>query len=348
MTGEAMSGQAIGGQATSSPGKNGWRVTVLGGGAWGTALALAMLRAGHSVRLYARDPQTVAAIGRGENPRYLPGIAIAPGIEATSDIEAALADADCVLAVTPAQSLRATLAAARDHMPAGIPLVLCAKGIERDTGALLSAIVEEILPKNPVAALSGPSFATDVARGLPTAVVVAARDEMLAADLAARFSAENLRCYSSSDLIGVEIGGALKNVFAIAAGAVIGAGLGASAQAAMVTRGFVELRRIGAAFGARPETLMGLSGLGDLLLTCSSAQSRNFAYGLALGQGKALSGLPLAEGVPTAAIAARIAAERGIDAPIISAVAAILDGKVTIDQAVTALMTRPLKTETND
>ncbi|UCI34832.1 NAD(P)-dependent glycerol-3-phosphate dehydrogenase [Mesorhizobium sp. B4-1-4] len=343
-----MSGQAIGGQATSNPGKSGWRLTVLGGGAWGTALALAMLRAGHSVRLYARDPQTVAAIGRGENPRYLPGIAIAPGIEATSDIETALAGADCVLAVTPAQSLRATLAAAKDHMPDGIPLVLCAKGIERDTGALLSAIVEEILPRNPVAALSGPSFATDVARGLPTAVVVAARDEMLAADLAARFSAENLRCYSSSDLIGVEIGGALKNVFAIAAGAVTGAGLGASAQAAMVTRGFVELRRIGAAFGARPETLMGLSGLGDLLLTCSSAQSRNFAYGLALGQGKTLSGLPLAEGVPTAAIAARIAVGRGIDAPIISAVAAILDGKVTIDQAVTALMTRPLKTETKD
>ena len=326
----------------------GWRVAVLGGGAWGTALALAMLRAGHSVRLYARDPETVVAIGRGENPRYLPGIAIAPGIEATGDIKAALAGADCVLAVTPAQALRATLAAVKDHMPAGIPLVLCAKGIERDTGALLSAIVEEILPRNPVAALSGPSFATDVARGLPTAVVVAAGDEALATELAARFSAENLRCYSSSDLIGVEIGGALKNVFAIAAGAVTGAGLGASAQAALVTRGFVELRRIGAAFGARPETLMGLSGLGDLLLTCSSAQSRNFAYGLALGQGKALAGLPLAEGVPTAAIAARITAERGIDAPIITAVAAILDGAVTIRQAVTALMTRPLKTETDD
>jgi glycerol-3-phosphate dehydrogenase (NAD(P)+) len=253
-----------------------------------------------------------------------------------------------VLAVTPAQSLRATQAAAKDHMSDGIPLVICAKGIERDTGALLSAIASEILPRNPVAALSGPSFATDVARGLPTAVVVAAGDETLAADLAARFSAENLRCYSSDDLIGVEIGGALKNVFAIAAGAVTGAGLGASAQAAMVTRGFVELRRIGAAFGARPETLMGLSGLGDLLLTCSSAQSRNFAYGLALGQGKALAGLALAEGVPTAAIAARIAAERGIDAPIIAAVAAILDGTITIRQAVTALMTRPLKTETND
>ena len=325
----------------------GWRVTVLGGGAWGTALALAMLRAGHSVRLFARDQETVSSIRRGENPRYLPGIAIAPGIEATSDIKAALTGADCVLAVTPAQSLRATPTAAKDHMPSGIPLVLCAKGIERDTGALLSAIVEEILPQNPIAALSGPSFAIDVARGLPTAVVVAAGDEALAADLAARFSAENLRCYSSDDLIGVEIGGALKNVFAIAAGAVTGAGLGASAQAAMVTRGFVELRRIGAAFGARPETLMGLSGLGDLLLTCSSAQSRNFAYGLALGQGKALAGLPLAEGVPTAAIAARIATERGIDAPIIAAVSAILDGTITIRQAVSALMTRPLKTETD-
>ncbi|MGX5843335.1 NAD(P)H-dependent glycerol-3-phosphate dehydrogenase [Mesorhizobium sp. ArgA1] len=327
--------------------KTGWRVAVLGGGAWGTALALAMLRAGHDVRLYARDEETVAAVRGGENPRYLPGIAIEPGIAATSDIGAALADADCVLAVAPAQALRAMLTTAKPHMPRGVPLVLCAKGIERDTGALLSAIVADILLQTPVAALSGPSFATDVARGLPTAVVVAARDETLAAELAARFSAQNLRCYSSDDLIGVEIGGALKNVFAIAAGAVTGAGLGASAQAAMVTRGFVELRRIGAAFGARPETLMGLSGLGDLLLTCSSAQSRNFAYGLALGQGKPLAGLPLAEGVPTAAIAARIATERDIDAPIIAAVSAILDGTITIRQAVTALMTRPLKTETD-
>jgi glycerol-3-phosphate dehydrogenase (NAD(P)+) len=326
---------------------NGWRVAVLGGGAWGTALALAMRRAGHDVRLYARDTDTVAAIARGENPRYLPGISIEPGIAATSDIAAALDGADCVLAVTPAQSLRMVLAAARNHVPRGVPLVLCAKGIERDTGALLSAIVEESLPDNPAAALSGPSFASDVARGLPTAVVVAAREAELAAGLAARFSAQNLRCYSSDDLIGVEIGGALKNVFAIAAGAVIGAGLGASAQAAMVTRGFVELRRVGAAFGARPETLMGLSGLGDLILTCSSAQSRNFAYGLALGHGRPLAGLSLAEGVPTAAIAARIATDRGIDAPIISAVAAILDGRITIGQAVTALMTRPLKTETD-
>lgn len=332
---------------TSDRDKTGWRVAVLGGGAWGTALALAMLRAGHDVRLYARDEETVSAIRRGENPRYLPGIAIEPGIAATSDIGAALDDADCVLAVAPAQALRAMLTTAKPHMPQGVPLVLCAKGIERDTGALLSAIVADILPGASVAALSGPSFATDVARGLPTAVVVAARDDALAAELAGRFSAQNLRCYSSDDLIGVEIGGALKNVFAIAAGAVTGAGLGASAQAAMVTRGFVELRRIGASFGAKPETLMGLSGLGDLLLTCSSAQSRNFAYGLALGQGKPLAGLPLAEGVPTAGIAARIAIERGIDAPIIAAVSAILDGTITIRQAVTALMTRPLKTETD-
>ncbi|OJU47960.1 MAG: glycerol-3-phosphate dehydrogenase [Mesorhizobium sp. 61-13] len=322
-----------------------WRTTVLGGGAWGTALGLAMLRAGHSVSLWARDAEMVASITSGENPRYLPGIALDKGIAATTGIGEALANADCVLVVTPAQSLRAVLAQAAPHIGKGTPLVLCAKGIERETGALLSSIVTEMLPHNPVAILSGPSFAVDVARGLPTAVVVAANDEAMATELAAHFSAQNLRCYSSDDVTGVEIGGALKNVFAIAAGAVTGAGLGASAQAAMVTRGFVELRRIGAAFGARPETLMGLSGLGDLLLTCSSTQSRNFAYGLALGRGESLAGRPLAEGVATAAIAARIAAERGVDAPIISAAAAILDGTVTIGQAVSALMARPLKNE---
>jgi glycerol-3-phosphate dehydrogenase (NAD(P)+) len=322
-----------------------WHTTVLGGGAWGTALGLAMLRAGHSVRLWARDAEMVASIKRGENPRYLPGIALDKGIAATTDIGEALADTDCVLVVTPAQSLRSVLTQVAPHIGKGTPLVLCAKGIERETGALLSSIVTEMLPHNPVAILSGPSFAVDVARGLPTAVVVAANEDALATELAARFSAQNLRCYSSDDVTGVEIGGALKNVFAIAAGAVTGAGLGASAQAAMVTRGFVELRRIGAAFGARPETMMGLSGLGDLLLTCSSTQSRNFAYGLALGQGESLVGRPLAEGVATAAIAARIAAEHEVDAPIISAAAAILDGTVTIDQAVSALMARPLKNE---
>ncbi len=322
-----------------------YRITVLGGGAWGTALALTMARAGNEVRLWARDEAMVAAIGQGENPRYLPGIRLDPALEATTNIDAALDGADCVLVVTPAQVLRAVLGEVKAKVPVHVPLVLCAKGIEGSSGKLLSQIAGEILPQNPVAALSGPSFAADVARGLPTAVVVAAQDEARAAALALRFSTASFRCYSTGDLVGVEIGGALKNVFAIAAGAVTGAGLGASAQAAMVTRGFVELRRIGAAFGAEPETLMGLSGLGDLLLSSASAQSRNFAYGLALGRGEPLANRPLAEGVATAGIAAKIAKERGVEAPIITAVAGILAGAITIQEAVSALMSRPLRHE---
>lgn len=325
----------------------GRRIAVLGGGAWGTALAATALRGGNEVVLWARDADTVAALNqRSENPRYLPGILLHPAPHATADLGEALYSAAIVLAVTPAQTLRATLEAAAPHIPAGIPLVVCAKGIERATGRLLSEVAAEILPENPAAVLSGPSFATDVARGLPTAVTIAAADEALAARLAELFSSPSFRCYSTGDLIGVELGGALKNVLAIAAGAVSGAGLGASAQAAMVTRGFVELRRIGAAFGARPETLMGLSGLGDLILSCGSAQSRNFSYGLALGRGQPLDRLPLAEGVPTAAIAAEIAQKRRIDAPIVTTVAALLRRELAIGQAVTALLSRPLKSET--
>jgi len=324
----------------------GRQIAILGGGAWGTALAVQMRRAGHAVRLWSRGEDAAADIRRGENRRYLPGIRFAPEIAAFTALGPALDGAECVLAAVPAQSMRGVLASAAAGVPAGIPVVLCAKGIESGTGMLLSAISEATLPGNPVAALSGPSFAADVARGLPTAVVTAARHLELAAELARLFSTDRFRCYSSGDLTGVETGGALKNVFAIAAGAVAGAGLGASAQAAIVTRGFAELRRIGQTFGAEPETLMGLSGLGDLLLTCSSAQSRNFAYGLAIGRGQSLANLPLAEGVATAAIAARIARERGLDAPIIAAVAAILDGSMTIGDAVDHLMSRPLKAET--
>ena len=321
------------------------RVAVLGGGAWGTALAMQMCRAGHEVGLWARDAALVEAIRRGENPRYLPGVAVDARIAATTDAAEALHEAGCVLAVTPAQALRNVLATVGGEVPGGVPLVLCAKGIERDTGLLLSEIADEFLPGNPIAALSGPSFAADLAAELPTAVVIAAKDEALAASLAQSFSTERFRCYSTGDLMGVEIGGALKNVFAIAAGAVTGAGLGASAQAAMVTRGFVELRRIAQSFGAEPETVMGLSGLGDLMLTCASVQSRNFAYGLALGRGESLVGRPLAEGVATAGIAAKVARDRGVDAPIITAVAAILAGRLTVAEAVSALMTRPLRTE---
>jgi glycerol-3-phosphate dehydrogenase (NAD(P)+) len=321
-------------------------IAVLGGGAWGTALAQALAAAGTPVRLWARDAAAVAEIGqRHANARYLPGVALDPAIAATGDLSVALAGASCVLAVTPAQTLAALCVALGPSLRPGIPLVLCAKGIDAGSGKLLSAIVRDALPETPVAALSGPSFAMDVAKGLPTAVTVAAADMALATSLAALLSTPTLRCYSSDDLAGVEAGGALKNVMAIAAGTVSGAGLGASAQAATVTRGFVELRRIAASFGARPETLMGLSGLGDLILTCNSPQSRNFSYGLALGRGEALEGRPLAEGVATAGIALRIASERGIEAPITECVTMILDRRITVREAVLTLLARPLKSE---
>ena len=321
------------------------RIAVLGGGAWGTALAVTLVRAGNDVGFYMRDSETAQAINeRHENPTYLPGIRLDKRLAATTDLGAALAGAQCVLAVAPAQALRA-LAGEISGKTAAVPIVNCAKGIERETGRRLSEVIGEILPANPSACLSGPSFATDVARGLPTAVTVGANDEALAGELARVLSGPTLRCYSSDDLVGVEIGGALKNVLAIAAGAVIGAGLGASAQAAIVTRGFVELRRVAASFGARPETLMGLSGFGDLMLTCGSPQSRNFAYGMALGRGDDLTGMKLAEGVATSGIAARIARERGIEAPITDVVARMLSGELTIAQAMGELLSRPLKAE---
>jgi glycerol-3-phosphate dehydrogenase (NAD(P)+) len=324
-------------------------ITVLGGGAWGTALACMTVRAGHTVRLWARDPATVDAINRKhENPRYLPGIPLEADLRATGDAAAALDRAEIVLAVVPAQTLRGVLAEVASHIPAKCPLVLCAKGIEQDTGRLLSDVASELLPANRLAALSGPSFASDVAAGLPTAVTVASHDAETARELAAALSSRQFRCYASDDLTGVELGGALKNVLAIASGAAAGAGLGASAQAALTTRGFVELRHIAAAFGARPETIMGLSGLGDLILTCGSSQSRNFAYGHALGSGRSVAGLPLAEGVATAKIAAKIAGDRDMDAPIIASVDRILDGSATVGEAVDALLSRPLKSETEN
>ena len=323
------------------------RIAVLGGGAWGTALAVTMLRAGHEVRLWARDGETVAAINeRRENPRYLPGLGLDAGILATRDLNEALAKADTVLSVVPTQVTRAVLGEAASAIPAGAPVVLAAKGIERTTGRLVSEIAREVLPQTPIAALSGPSFAADVVRGLPTAVTVAARDERRAFALAELLSAPAFRCYSSDDLVGVEIGGALKNVLAIAAGAVSGAGLGASAQAATITRGFVELRRIGAASGARPETLMGLSGLGDLMLSCASVQSRNFAYGTAIGEGRDRAGMKLAEGAATAGIALSIARDRGVEVPIIEATAELIEGRITMKQAAARLLSRPLKSET--
>ena len=326
--------------------KNREKIAVLGSGAWGTALAQAQARAGRKTVLWGRSAGTAETINTTrQNPDYLPGVTFDVAIEATTDAKTALEGATLILAVVPAQTLRDVLRSLEAFVPEGVPIVLCAKGIERSSGKLMSAVVADCLSGYPAAALSGPSFAIDVARGLPTAVTVAADDMALAAELAERLSTPTLRCYSSDDLIGVEVGGALKNVLALAAGAVRGSNLGASAEAALITRGFVELRRIGAALGARPETLMGLSGLGDLILTCSSPQSRNLSYGIALGRGESLEGRPLAEGVATAKIAAMEAARLGIEAPIIAATAMILAGKLSIADAVAALLSRPLKNE---
>lgn len=323
------------------------RIAVLGGGAWGTALAQAQRAADNDVRLWLRDPDIVAMIGRDhENRRYLPGIRLDTRLAATGDIAHALAGADCVLVATPAQALRAALELLAPHFAVAVPVVLCCKGIERTSGARPSQIAESAIPGRPVAVLSGPSFAVDVARGLPTAVTLAAKEDALARDLSLMLSSRQFRCYSSDDIAGVEAGGALKNVLAIAAGIVMGRGLGSSAQAALITRGFVELRRIAAALGAVPETVMGLSGLGDLILTCSSEKSRNFAYGMALGRGDPVQDLPLAEGAATAGIAARIARDHAIDAPIINAVGRILDGDIAIDAAIEELLNRPLRPET--
>ncbi|KQT85467.1 NAD(P)H-dependent glycerol-3-phosphate dehydrogenase [Aurantimonas sp. Leaf443] len=321
-------------------------VAVVGGGAWGTALASLYARAGRPTVLYARDGATVKAVNEAcENPRYLPGIALPETLRATNDPAEALAGADTVLFVVPAQTLRSVAGALAPLVPRQALSVLCAKGIDASSGRFPSEIFAEACPGRALAVLSGPSFAADVAAGLPTAVTVAASSLALADAAAQALSTASFRPYASDDLRGVEAGGALKNVLALAAGAVAGRRLGASAQAAIVTRGFVELRRLGAALGGRAETLMGLSGLGDLVLTCSSPQSRNFAYGMALGRGDDLAGLKLAEGVHTAGIAARLAAEHGIEAPIVGTVAALLAGRIDVEAAIRDLLARPLRRE---
>jgi len=324
----------------------GQNITVLGGGAWGMALAAQAVRGGHKVALYARDAAIVAEINEQcRNSRYLSGIVLPAGIRATTDAAAALAAAQIVFVVFPAQALGAALAKLKNFIPPQAKLVLCAKGIERGTQRFMSEIVHDLVPYHALAALSGPSFATDVARGLPTAVTIAAEDADLAKELVLALSDKAFRCYASTDLRGVEIGGALKNVLALAAGMATGRGLGTSAQAALVTRGFAELRRIGLKLGGRAETMTGLAVLGDLLLTCSSPQSRNYAYGVTLGAGRPTDNLPLAEGVATAPVAAQLCVEHDIEAPLICAIAAVCAGKTTVEEAIAVLLSRPLKFE---
>jgi glycerol-3-phosphate dehydrogenase (NAD(P)+) len=322
------------------------RIGIIGAGAWGTALANAIAAAGRGVVLYGRDPETVSEMRASRtNAARLPGIALHPEVVPTDTLNDA-ADSDAILLVVPTQSLRevaTTLAPAIRH---ALPIVACAKGIERDTGKFVTEIISEAIPLARPAILSGPSFAADVGRGLPTAVTIAAADEALAAALAEALSSPAFRLYHSTDVRGVEIGGAAKNVLAIAAGIVIGRGLGASAQAALITRGFAELARLGRSYRVKPETLMGLSGLGDLVLTCSSPQSRNYAFGFALGRGQSAGrNAPLAEGSFTAPVLADIAAQKSVEMPIVNAVRAILAGRLNVDAAISELLSRPLKGE---
>lgn len=323
-------------------------IAVLGAGAWGTALANLAARKGRKVLLWARDPGQVREIAETRvNARRLPGVILHDSIEATADISV-VGGVDTILAVVPAQSMRTVARAAAPFLRDGVDWIVCAKGIERGTHAFPSEIVETEASRAVPAMLSGPSFAADVAAGLPTAVTLAARDRDRAERLGRILDAPSFRLYRSTDVRGAEIGGAAKNVLAIACGIAAGRGLGASAVAALTARSFAELTRFGRAFGAQPDTLMGLSGLGDLVLCCASLQSRNFALGHALGQGKSLeeaSGGKLAEGAFTARALVELAAARGVEMPIAAVVDRIVAGKLTVDAGIDTLLLRPVKSE---
>jgi glycerol-3-phosphate dehydrogenase (NAD(P)+) len=319
------------------------RIAVVGAGAWGTALANVAARAGRDVTLWARDAAAVAAMTASRESPRLPGVRLDDRVAATGAI-ADIAHAQAALLAVPAQELRTAATALAPHVKKGVPVVACAKGIERGTRTFMTEVICEALPRAIPAILSGPSFALDVARGLPTAITLGCADEAIAAALARALGSPTFRPYHATDVRGIEIGGAAKNVLAIAAGIVQGRKLGASASAALITRGFAELTRFGRAFGARPETLTGLSGLGDLVLTCSSPQSRNFSLGVALGAGHAADG-KLAEGAFTAAVLTEMAREKSVDMPIAVAVTAVLDGKLSIDGAIESLLTRPFRAE---
>ena len=320
-------------------------IAVLGGGAWGTALAEAAARAGRKVTLWEFDATNAEHLQKKRESKFLPGFRINDAIEVVRDLST---PADAILLVVPAQATRSVAKQLATSITDKTPVVVCAKGIERGTHEFVTEIVRECAPKATPAILSGPSFAVDVARGLPTAVTLACEDAAVAEDLAHALGSSAFRPYHSTDVRGVEIGGAAKNVLAIAAGIVAGRELGASAQAAMITRGFAELMRFGRAYGAKPETLTGLSGLGDLVLTCSSPQSRNHSLGVALAKGEPVATAShgkLAEGAFTAPVLLEMAREKNVEMPICEAIAAVLEGKLSVDQAIEGLLTRPFRAE---
>ena len=322
------------------------RIGVIGGGAWGTALAQVAAQDGEPVTLWAREPEVVASINqRHVNDHFLANVPLSPSIVATDDIDT-LHGSDAVLVVTPAQHVRGVLETVDFG---GTPLLLCAKGIEAGTRMLVGEVARAVQPNAPIAVLSGPTFAHEVAAGLPTAVTLACEDDTLGAALADRLAAPTFRTYASDDVIGAEICGAVKNVLAIGCGVVEGARLGQNARAALIARGFAEMTRFGLARGARAETMAGLSGLGDLVLTCSSTSSRNFSLGVGLGEGRSACELlsdrrTVAEGAFTAPVLREAAAEAGVDMPVCEAVCALLDGAPVAD-VIGALLSRPLREE---
>ncbi|NNM78199.1 NAD(P)-dependent glycerol-3-phosphate dehydrogenase [Sphingomonas sp. ID1715] len=322
-------------------------IGVVGGGAWGTALAQVVAAGGEDVLLWAREPEVVEAINRShENSLFLPGTKLSPAIRASGALKE-LGSCTMLLLVTPAQHLRAVL---KQMAASDAPLILCAKGIEAGTRLLMSEVAAQVQPRAPIAVLSGPTFAHEVAAGLPTAVTLACPDDTLARSLAAQLARPFFRPYVSRDVIGAEIGGAVKNVLAIACGVVEGRGLGQNARAALISRGFAEMTRFGMARGARPETLAGLSGLGDLVLTCSSTSSRNFSLGKGLGEGRAAAELladrrTVAEGAFTAPVLQQAARDAGVDMPVVDAVCALLEGRIEVDVVIDTLLARPLRTE---
>lgn len=325
------------------------RIGVLGAGAWGTALANVAARAGGQIVLWTRFEAAAAAMRQaGENCAYLPGQALEPGVSITSDIAQALA-CDAILCVSPAQHVRSVLQLGSADVRPGLPIGLCSKGVEQGSLALMSNVLAQTLPQARALVLSGPGFAKDVARGLPTATTIAG-PLPLAERLAQRLAGPSFRPYVTDDLIGAQIGGAVKNVIAIACGIAHGGALGESARAALITRGFAEMTRLGLALGGRLETLNGLSGLGDLVLTSTSLSSRNMALGAALGAGQSLQSAlagknSVAEGVASAPAVLELARQAGVEMPICAAVAGVLEGRWGVSEAISALLARPLRNE---
>jgi len=325
-------------------------IGIIGAGAWGTALAQTQARNGHKVIMWAREPEVVDAINaQHENTMFLPGVKLEKGIAATRNMEEA-ADANVVLLVTPAQHVRHAFGVLGHHMSDKIPVAICAKGIELETGKLLTQAAAEAAPKLQTAILTGPTFASEVARGLPCGVTIAANDQKVAETLRDTLAGKTFRPYVTDDVVGAQIGSAVKNVIAIASGILVGRKLGESAKAALMTRGLAEMGRLSVALGGKKETMMGLCGMGDLMLTAASMQSRNFSFGVQLGEGRSVEQIlgerkAVTEGVTTARAAIVMAKAHKVDMPITDAVRRCVDGHEKIDDIINALMERPLRAE---